>query len=194
MKVAIYCRVSTEDQNCERQVRDLTAFAERAGFEVVHIFKETGSGTKNDRIERKKVISLAQSRKIDAIVVTELTRWGRSTVDLLQSLEQLHSWKVSLIAEKGDQFDLSTAQGKMIAGVLSVLAEFERNLLSERTKSGLAAAVAKGKTLGRPKGNKAIHKHAKKVKAYLAENKSYRWIAEELRISKDTVAAINKLG
>ena len=82
-------------------------------------------------------MKLAQARKIDAILVTELTRWGRSTIDLLQTLEQLNKWNVSVIAQTGSQFDLSSAQGKMIAGVLSVLSQFERDLISERTKSGL---------------------------------------------------------
>jgi DNA invertase Pin-like site-specific DNA recombinase len=78
-KAAIYCRVSTADQCCERQERDLRAFAERAGYEAVGVFKETGSGAKLDRVERRKVMALAQARQIDAVLVTELSRWGRST-------------------------------------------------------------------------------------------------------------------
>ncbi|WP_243643723.1 recombinase family protein, partial [Klebsiella pneumoniae] len=87
-RAAIYCRVSTADQSCERQEFDLRAFAGRAGYDVVGIFKETGSGTKLDRAERKKVLALAQSRQIDAILVTELSRWGRSTLDLLNTLRE----------------------------------------------------------------------------------------------------------
>jgi Resolvase, N terminal domain len=73
---ALYCRVSTADQSCARQERDLTAFAARAGYKVSGVFKETGSGAKLDRAERKKVIALAQRREIDAVLVTELSRWG----------------------------------------------------------------------------------------------------------------------
>jgi putative DNA-invertase from lambdoid prophage Rac len=69
-RVALYCRVSTADQSCARQERDLTAFAVRAGYEVVGVFKETGSGAKLDRAERKNVMALAQRREIDAVVVT----------------------------------------------------------------------------------------------------------------------------
>ncbi len=97
-RAAIYCRVSTADQSCERQEFDLRAFAGRAGYDVVGIFKETGSGTKLDRAERKKVLALAQSRQIDAILVTELSRWGRSTLDLLNTLRELENWKVSVMA------------------------------------------------------------------------------------------------
>src|SRR5262249_33318338 len=107
--VAIYCRVSTDDQSCERQVRDLKAFAKRAGHQVVGVFKETASGAKNDRPERKKVLALAQAREIGAILVTELSRWGRSTQDLVQTLDDLHSWMVSVLAQTGLSFDLGTA-------------------------------------------------------------------------------------
>jgi putative DNA-invertase from lambdoid prophage Rac len=106
-QVAIYCRVSTDDQSCERQERDLRAFARHAGHRIVDVFKETASGAKNDRAERQKVMDLAQAREIDAILVTELSRWGRSTQDLVQTLDDLHSWKVSVLAQTGVSFDLT---------------------------------------------------------------------------------------
>ncbi len=148
-QVAIYCRVSTDDQSCERQERDLRAFAKRADHEIVAVFRETASGAKNDRAERKKVMALAQARKIDAILVTELSRWGRSTQDLVQTLDDLHSWKVSVLAQTGLSFDLSTASGKLMRTIMAGLAEFERDLIRERVKSGLSAAKARGIVLGR---------------------------------------------
>jgi putative DNA-invertase from lambdoid prophage Rac len=80
-RVALYCRVSTADQSCARQERELAAFAGRAGYKVVGVFKEVGSSAKLDRAERRKVMGLAQRRDIDAVLVTELSRWGaaRST-------------------------------------------------------------------------------------------------------------------
>jgi len=125
-QVAIYCRVSTDDQSCARQERDLRAFARRAGHHVVGVFKETASGAKNDRAERNKVMALAQAHEIDAILVTELSRWGRSTQDLVQTLDDLHSWKVSVLAQTGLSFDLSTASGKLMRTIMAGLAEFER--------------------------------------------------------------------
>lgn len=189
-QAAIYCRVSTEDQSCERQERDLQAFAERAGYKIVAVHKETASGTKTNRQARQEVMKLAQARKIDAVLVTELTRWGRSTVDLLESLQTLNSFNVSVIAQSGSQFDLSTAQGKMIAGVLSVLAQFERDLISERTKSGLATAKAKGKKLGRPTGKQSASKHEAAIKELRQAGFSYRAIASKLKISLDTVGEV----
>jgi len=91
-------RVSTDDQSCEPQERDLRAFAKRAGHRIIGVFKETVSRAKNDGVERKKVMALAQAREIDAILVTELSRWGRSTEDLVQTLDDLHGWKGSVLA------------------------------------------------------------------------------------------------
>jgi putative DNA-invertase from lambdoid prophage Rac len=95
-QVAIYCRVSTDDQSCERQERDLRAFAKRAGHKIVAVFKETASGADNARPERSKVLALARAHEIAAILVTEPSRWGRSTQDLVQTLDGLHGWKVSV--------------------------------------------------------------------------------------------------
>lgn len=190
-RAVIYCRVSTADQSCVRQKDELKRFAERAGYEVSGIFMETGSGVRVDRAERRKVMALAQAREIDAILVTELSRWGRSTIDLISTLQELESYRVSLIAITGMTFDLATPHGRMLATVLAGIAEFERDLISERVKSGLAAARARGKVLGRQKGQRPkSDRLAPKVLALVAEKRSYRWIARDLGISKNTVAAI----
>ncbi len=190
-RAAIYCRVSTTDQSCERQERDLTALAARAGYTVVGVFKETGSGMKLNRAERKKVTALAQSRQIDAVLVTELSRWGRSTLDLLHTLKELESRRVSVIAMNGLAFELSTPHGRMLATILAGIAEFERELIRERIRSGLAAAKARGKRLGRRPGQRPkSDRLAPKVLALVAQGRSYRLIGRELGLSKNTVADI----
>lgn len=191
-RAALYCRVSTADQSCDRQERDLLGFAARAGYEVVGVFKETGSGAKHDRAERKKVMGLAQHRMIDAVLVTELSRWGRSTVDLLHTLQQLEARRVSLVAQSGLDFDLSSPYGRMMTTLLAGFAEFERELLRERVRSGLAAARARGKRLGRQQGQCPSDRHAARVMALRAGGRSYRLIAWELGLSKNTVMAIVK--
>lgn len=192
-RAAIYCRVSTADQSCQRQARDLRAFAKRGDYEVVKVFKETGSGTKLNRSERKEIMAMAQARKIDCILVTELSRWGRSTVDLLSTLRELESWKVSVIAMSGMTFDFSTPHGRIMATFLSGIAEFERDLISERVKSGLAAAKARGKKLGRQAGQRPkSDRLTPRVLALIAQGRSYRWIARDLGISKNTVMEIVK--
>lgn len=192
-KVALYCRVSTADQSCARQERDLLAFAARAGYEVMGIWKETASGMQDNRSERNKVMALAQARQIDAILVTELTRWGRSMLDLVHTLHELQARGVSLIAQTGWQFDLSTPQGKLIASLMSALAEFERDLLRERIRSGLAAAKARGTLLGRRPGQRIkADRLTPKVLEYVKAGWSYREIGRALQISKNTVTEIVK--
>ena len=190
-RAVIYARVSTADQSCARQIADLTGFAARAGYQITATFRETASGAKSDRSERCQVLALAQARAIDAILVTELSRWGRSTLDLLTTLRQLESWKVSLIAVSGMTFDVTSPHGRMLATLLAGLAEFERDLIRERVKSGLASARARGKTLGRQPGQRPkSDRLGPQVVALVAAGRSYRWIARDLGISKNTVAAI----
>lgn len=192
-RAALYCRVSTADQSCARQERDLAAFAARAGYDVIGTFKETGSGVKADRDERRKVLALAQRREIDAVLVTELSRWGRSTTDLLATLKELQARRVSVIALNGMTFDLSTPHGRMIATVLAGIAEFERELIRERVRSGMAAAKARGKRLGRQPGQRPkSDRLAPKVMALVKQGRSYRLIGRELGLSKNTVADIVK--
>ena len=190
-RAAIYCRVSTADQSCERQERELRAFAERAGYETVAVFRETGSGAKENRAERRKVMALAQGRHIDAVLVTELSHWGRSTLDLLETLRELEARRVSVVAMTGMTFDLSSATGRMMATMLAGIAEFERDLLRERVRSGLAAARARGRVLGRQTGQRPkSDRLAPKVLALVEAGRSYRLIGRELGLSKNTVAAI----
>jgi putative DNA-invertase from lambdoid prophage Rac len=192
-KAALYCRVSTADQNCERQERDLLAYAEKCGYEVIQVLKETASGTKNSRKEREKALKLARQREIEVVLVTELTRWGRSTVDLVHTLEKLESWGVSLIAQTGLQFDLSTSHGRLIANMMSSLAQFERDLLSERVKSGLAAAKAKGRVGGRRKGQNIVADRIRtKVLRLRKEGVSIRKLASEFGVGKGTIEKILK--
>ena len=192
-RAVLYCRVSTADQSCARQERDLTAFAARAGYDVVGVFKETGSGAKLDRAERRKVMALAQRREVDVVLVTELSRWGRSTLDLLHTLKELETWRVSVIAMNGLAFDLSTPHGRMMATIIAGIAEFERELIQERIRSGIAAAKAGGKRLGRQPGQRPkSDRLAPKVLALVGNGRSYRLIGRELGLSKNTVAEIVK--
>jgi DNA invertase Pin-like site-specific DNA recombinase len=160
---------------------------------VVGVWKETASGSKNDRVARKEVLALAQARDIDAVLVTELTRWGRSTLDLFYTLNDLQSWGVSVIAQTGLQFDLSTPQGKLIASLMAALAEFERDLLRERVRSGIAAAKARGVVFGRRPGQRIkADQYASRVLKLVGDGQSYREVSHRLGISKNTVLDIVK--
>jgi putative DNA-invertase from lambdoid prophage Rac len=190
-RAAIYARVSTADQSCARQVAELTEYAARAGHRVEGVYLETGSGARDDRAVRKRVMALAQARKVDVILVSELSRWGRSTLDLLSTLRALEGWGVSLVAQSGMAFDLASPHGRMMATLLAGIAEFERDLIRERVRSGIAAAKARGKVLGRRAGMRPVaDRLGPQVIAAVAEGRSYRWIARDLGISKNTVAGI----
>lgn len=191
-RAAIYARVSTLGQDTDRQVADLRRLADHRGFEILHVADEKISGTRIDRPARQTLLEMAQAGKIDAILVTELSRWGRSTADVLKTLDCLASWNVSLIAANGIDLDLRSASGKMMVTLLAGFAEFERDLASERIRSGLARAKSSGKKLGRPAGSNPCDKHTDAVLAAVAAGKSYRWIARDLQISKNTVTAIMK--
>jgi len=158
---------------------------------VVGIYKETASGARNDRVVRQQVIDLAHTGAIQVILVTELSRWGRSTIDLVQTLQELQERGVAVIASTGMRFDLSTPHGRMLATMLACVAEFERDLLRERVRSGLAAARARGVKLGRPFGTRVKSDPlTPEVLARVGQGSSYRAIARELKLSKNTVLAI----
>lgn len=192
-RVAVYARVSTSLQDAQRQVDELLALADRSGYDVVGVFTETASGKRDGRPERKKIMALVQRREIDVVLVWELSRWGRSTTDLLATLKELADRGVSLRSLNGSEFDLSTASGRAMLGVLAVISEFETDLLQERVLSGLARARAKGKVLGRRVGDAPKVKRFKvRVGRALDEGRSYRWIAKDLQIDPKTVAKIAK--
>ena len=115
------------------------------------------------------------------------------TLDLVHTLQDLQAYGVSLVAQTGLQFDLSTSQGKLIASVMAALAEFERDLLRERVRSGIAAAKALGKVFGRQPGQRVkADKLAPKVLELVASGYSYRQIGRLLDLSKNTVLEIVK--
>ena len=127
------------------------------------------------------------------MLVTELWRWGRSTQDLLGTLHQLAGWNVSLVAMSGMTFELATPHGKMLATMLVGIAQFELDLISERVKSGLAAARSRGRKLGRQPGQRPkSDRLVPRVLLLVGKGRNYRWIARDVGISKNTVGEIVK--
>jgi DNA invertase Pin-like site-specific DNA recombinase len=150
---ALYARVSTTgQQSVPAQLEALREYARRRGWEVVQEVAEVGSGAKS-RPKREALLEAARRREIDAIAVVQLARWGRSLSDLVVTLQELGELGVQF-ASVQDSLDFGTPAGRALAGMLSVFAAFERDLLRERVKSGLAHAqrhgTRSGKAIGRP--------------------------------------------
>lgn len=148
MRAAIYTRVSTADQSTDRQLRELRDYAKARGWEIVRETQETASGASQKRPLREEVLQMARTRAIDVVLVQALDRWGRSVQDLILTMAELETLGVAFVVP--GHIDMSTPMGRMMAHLLSAVAEFERELIRERVRSGLAKARAKGKRLGRP--------------------------------------------
>lgn len=151
MKVALYCRVSTGDQTTDNQEIRLVEWAKRQGYDY-EIFRETES-TRKTRPVKAALLDKLRSRVYDGVVIYKLDRWARSSTELLLEIEELYKKEIQFIS-LSDNVDFSTATGKLQFQILAAFAEFERSLISERTKEGLRRKKSQGATLGRPKGSK----------------------------------------
>jgi DNA invertase Pin-like site-specific DNA recombinase len=151
MKIAIYCRVSTQEQTTDTQRALLEKYARSKRWKFT-TFEETES-TRNTRPVKQQVLTALRARKFDGLLIYKLDRWARSTVELILELKELTD-KNLLFVSLTDSIDFTTAAGKLQLTILSAFAEFERSLISERTKAGLARKKETGKRLGRKPGSK----------------------------------------
>jgi len=148
-RAGLYARVSTNDQQTlPMQNRGLREYAARRGWTVALQVREVGSGAV-ERKAREQLMEAARRREIDVVLVWRLDRWGRSVTDLLATLQELEHLGVGFISLT-EALDLTTPAGRAMAGLLAIFAEFEREILRERTRAGLAQARLNGKRLGRP--------------------------------------------
>jgi putative DNA-invertase from lambdoid prophage Rac len=149
LRAGLYARVSTHDQQTlAMQNRAMRDHAARRGWTIAMQVKEVGSGA-SQRQMREKLIDAARRREIDVVLVWRLDRWGRSVTDLLATLQELEHLGVGFVSLT-EALDLTTPAGRAMAAMLAVFAEFEREVLRERVRAGLAHARHNGKTLGRP--------------------------------------------
>ena len=144
MRVAIYCRVSTDQQNVDLQETMCKGYCERNNFQVVGVYKDIISGTTSSRPQFNKLLEDMRNDKFDCIMVTKLDRLGRSLQHLLSLFDEFSNRKVAFIAST-QSIDTTTATGKLQMQIMGAFAEFERNLISERTKDGLKVATGVGK-------------------------------------------------
>jgi putative DNA-invertase from lambdoid prophage Rac len=153
MRTALYARVSTSDQTCEMQLRELREYAERRGWAVAGEYVDTGwSGAKASRPQLDRLMQDAAQRNFDCVLVWKIDRFGRSVLHLNQQLAALNSYGVRFIATSQSlDTDQSNPTSRLLLQILASVAEFEREMIRERTLAGLRVARANGKHVGRPK-------------------------------------------
>lgn len=186
LRAGLYARVSTNDQQTlAMQSRAMREYVGRRGWTVALQVREVNSGAAK-REAREKLLEAARRREIDVVLVWRLDRWGRSVTDLLATLQELEHLGVGFVSLT-EALDLTTPAGRAMAGLLAIFAEFEREILRERTRAGLAHARAAGKRLGRPATAAA---HAAEVRKLHSAGTSKSEIARRLQIGRTSVRRI----
>ena len=185
-RAGIYARVSTNDQQTiPLQIRALREYAVRRGWTIAMQVKEVGSGASQRQL-REKLLDAARRREIDVVLVWRLDRWGRSVADLLATLQELQHLGVGFVSLT-EALDLTTPAGRAMAALLAVFAEFEREILRERVRAGLAHARQNGKKLGRPI---TAELHTDQVRRLYRAGISKAEIARRLEIGRTSVRRI----
>jgi DNA invertase Pin-like site-specific DNA recombinase len=185
-RVGLYARVSTHDQQTlPLQMRAMREYAAKRGWAIAVQIKEVGSGAAERKL-RENLLTAARRREIDVVLVWRLDRWGRSLVDLVVTLKELAELGVSFVSLT-EALDLTTPTGRAMAGLLSVFAEFEHEILRERIRSGIAEARLKGKRFGRPL---TAAKKAGQIRKLYRAGVSKAEIARRLQIGRTSVRRI----
>ncbi len=185
MQVGIYARVSTIDkgQDVGMQLRELEAYAKARGWTVQDRYLDEGvSGSQTRRPGVDRLLAACRRRQIDVVLVWRLDRLGRNLKHLIMMLDELQSLGVAFVALH-EQIDCTTATGQLMLHLLGAFAEFERALIRERVKAGLAHARTKGRRLGRPR----LEIDPARVESLRKDGRSIRQIAQTLHVSPGSV-------
>jgi putative DNA-invertase from lambdoid prophage Rac len=183
MRVGLYARVSTHDQQTlPLQMAAMRDYVAKREWKIVLEVQDVGSGAIL-RPKREELLKAARRRELDRVVVWRLDRWGRSLLDLIATLQELASLGVGFVS-LNEALDLTTPSGRALAGMLAVFAEFERDILRDRVKAGIAQARKEGRPHGRPT---TVAKHVSQVRALARKGLSKSEISRRLRISRTSV-------
>lgn len=179
MKVALYARVSTDKQTTDNQMIRLREWADKMGWDVFKEYIDVRSGKDTRRPSLQEMLNDAKHKEFDLVVAVKLDRIARSVIDLKKVMEDLQSWNVGVKMLDQD-IDTTTASGRFMITIIGAVAEFEREMIVERTKDGLNRARKQGKVLGR-KARELSPYQIEKAKSILAENPniSQRQLAEQ---------------
>ena len=186
MRVALYARVSTHDQQTLGMQTDaMRAYISDRGWNVVNQVQDVGSGVA-DREGREALLKAARRREFDLLIVWRLDRWGRSVADLMTTHRELTGLGIGFISLT-EALDLTTPTGGAMAGMLAIFAEFEREILRERVRAGIAQARREGRPYGRPRTASLQRDEILRLKA---EGLSHSAIARRLEIGRTSVRRI----
>ena len=189
-KVALYCRVSTSTdkhgQTTENQLRELTAYCDRMGYEVTKIYEDqiSGAKTREKRPAYNQLCKDAFLKRFDLVIAWDVSRFSRSLKEFVSFLADMDDRGIGVVAVKNG-LDTSSSTGKMMMKMIGVMEEWNREMLVERTKSGLARTRANGTKLGRKKITNP--KMTAQIISLRDENKSIRAIATEVGVSTATI-------
>lgn len=180
-----YGRVSTIKQNTDNQKLEL----EQSGYKIDYWFEDTGISGKTSANQRPQFMALLDKiRDGESIVVSKLDRLGRDAIDVLQTVKQLSKRNIKVVVHQIGSTDLSSPAGKMLLTMLAAVAEMERDLLIERTQSGLQRAIQEGKQLGRPSKTSAAERQS--IVAKLQAGESVSQVAKDYKVSRGTIITI----
>lgn len=189
---AVYLRVSSKQQDAASQEPDVTRYLAAHDLTAT-VYRDKFTGKSMSRPGFDKLLAAIRAGKVDTVIVWRLDRLGRTSAGLTALFEELVDRKVNLVSLK-DGFDLSTTTGRMIAGVLASLAQWETEMRAERVLAGLAVAKANGVRLGRPAGVhtrvKVTDEQASQVSALKSAGETVAAIARATGLSRPTVYAI----
>ena len=183
MRVALYSRVSTTEQNAAMQLEELRSYCQRRQWEIAGEFTDAGvSGSKESRPALNRLLADAKRRKFDCVLVYRYDRFARSLRQLVNALSEFDALGIHFVSLH-EGVDTSTPNGRLVFGIFASIAEFERELIRSRVRSGLAAARARGKRLGRPR----VAVDRARIAALRAQGLSWAKIAGELKVGEGTV-------
>ncbi len=188
-QVAIYARVSTSGQTTDNQLRELRKVAKRQGWDVVAEYVDNGkSGAlgRDKRPQLDNMLKAAVRKEFDVVMAWSVDRLGRSLQHLVELLSELHAKDVDLYLHQ-QAIDTTTPAGRALFQMMGIFAEFERAMMQERIKAGLARAGAQGKKLGRPRVSKAVEA---RIRAERRAGKGKKKIARELGVGTSTVERV----
>jgi DNA invertase Pin-like site-specific DNA recombinase len=181
-RIAVYTRISTQEQSAKLQENELKAFAKARAWEVIGVYSDVISGTAKSRPGLDALMADCRKRKVDAVLVWKFDRFARSLRHLVTALEEFKALDIDFISAT-EGVDTTVPSGELVFQIFGAIAQFERTLICERVKAGLTEAKRKGKRLGRPPIRKLTHIDVQQIKVARRKGTTLRKLATQFGTS-----------